>query len=363
MLDIDIQLARGSFTLNAQFQAPTPGITALFGRSGCGKSTLVNALAGLIPHGRGRIALDEALWLDSTQGVNVAAERRRIGYVFQDARLFPHYTVRGNLLYGAPRDHSATGTSAFDDVVHLLGLNALLARRPGVLSGGERQRVALGRALLAQPRLLLLDEPLASLDVSRREEVLPYLEKLRDHYAIPMVYVSHQFDEVLRLATHLVVLDQGRVVAAGDVGAVSLAPALRAIVGVDAVGAVVEGRVTGSDATQGLATVQIGPQSLLRVTNSALIPGQRVRLQLLARDLILAIEEPRGLSVRNQLRGKVVSVTSDNGADLVAVDVGGATLLARISASATRELQLAPGTAVWALVKAVSFSARPLGNN
>ncbi len=361
MLDIDIQLARGSFTLNAQFQAPTPGITALFGRSGCGKSTMVNALAGLIPNGRGRIALDEAVWLDSTQGVNVAAERRRIGYVFQDARLFPHYTVRGNLLYGAPRDTTGT-SSAFDDVVQLLGLTSLLTRRPGVLSGGERQRVALGRALLAQPRLLLLDEPLASLDVSRREEVLPYLEKLRDHYAIPMVYVSHQFDEVLRLATHLVVLDQGRVVAAGNVGAVSLAPALRAIVGVDAVGAVVEGRVTGSDATQGLATVQIGPQSLLRVTNSALIPGQRVRLQLLARDLILAIEAPRGLSVRNQLPGKVVSITSDNGADLVAVDVGGATLLARISASATRELKLAPGAAVWALVKAVSFSALPLGN-
>ena len=361
MLDVDIQLARGSFKLDAQFNAPTPGITALFGRSGCGKSTLVNALAGLIPNGRGRLALDDALWFDSARGVNVAAERRRIGYVFQDARLFPHYTVRGNLLYGAPRGSAAT-TSAFDDVVQLLGLTAMLGRRPGVLSGGERQRVALGRALLAQPRLLLLDEPLASLDVSRREEVLPYLEKLRDHFAIPMVYVSHQFDEVLRLATHLVVMDQGRVVAAGDVGTVSLAPALRNIVGVDAVGAVVEGKVTSSDATQGLASVQIGPQSQLRVTNTRLIPGQRVRLQLLARDLILAIEEPRGLSVRNQLRGKVVSITADGGADLIAVDVGGAILLSRISASATHELNLAPGATVWALVKAVSFSALSLGS-
>jgi molybdate transport system ATP-binding protein len=361
MLDVDIQLARGSFILNAQFNAPTPGITALFGRSGCGKSTLVNALAGLIPNGRGRIALDQSAWFDSTRGVNVAAERRRIGYVFQDARLFPHYTVRGNLLYGAPRSNTAT-TSGFDDVVQLLGLASLLTRRPGALSGGERQRVAFGRALLAQPQLLLLDEPLASLDVSRREEVLPYLEQLRDYYAIPMVYVSHQFDEVLRLATYLVVMDQGRVVAAGDVGAVSLAPALRNIVGADTVGAVVEGHVASIDSTQGLATVQIGQQSQLRVTNSALVRGQRVRLQLLARDLILAIEEPRGLSVRNQLRGTVVSITRDAGADLVAVDVGGATLLSRITPAATRELDLTVGATVWALVKAVSFSALPLGN-
>src|SRR5690606_13320872 len=156
-----------------------------------------NVLAGLLP-ARGRIALDEEVWLDSSVGVNVPADKRRIGYVFQDARLFPHYSVRGNLLYGAPR---SAPRREFDDVVALLGLAPLLARRPGSLSGGERQRVALGRALLSRPRLLLLDEPLASLDVSRREEVLPYLERLRDTFAIPMVFVSHQFDEVLRLAT------------------------------------------------------------------------------------------------------------------------------------------------------------------
>jgi molybdate transport system ATP-binding protein len=268
--------------------------------------------------------------------------------------------VRGNLLYGAPRD-GARASSAFDDVVDLLGLAPLLARRPGALSGGEKQRVALGRALLAQPRLLLLDEPLASLDAARREEVLPYLELLRDHYSIPMVYVSHQFDEVLRLATQLVVLDRGRVVAAGSLGAVSLAPALRDIVGVDAVGAVVEGTVAEVAPAQGLTLVAIGEHSQLRVTSTTLQPGQRVRLQLLARDMILAVEEPRGLSVRNQLRGRVASITHDGGADLVEVDIGGATLLARITAAASRELQLAPGRSVWALVKAVSFSARRLG--
>jgi molybdate transport system ATP-binding protein len=192
--------------------------------------------------------------------------------------------------------------------------------------------------------------------------VLPYLERLRDHYALPMVYVSHQFDEVLRLATQLVVLDAGRVVAAGDLGAVSLAPALRDIVGVDAVGAVVKGAVTGIAPEQGLATVAIGEHSQLHVTSVGLQPGQHVRLQLLARDLIVAVEEPRGLSIRNQLRGRVVSITHDGGADLVEVDIGGALLLARITAAATRDLQLAPGKDVWALVKAVSFSARALGD-
>ncbi len=357
MLNVALQVARGRFALDARFASPTPGVTALFGRSGCGKTTLVNALAGLLPT-RGSIELDGETWLDSARGIGVPAERRRIGYVFQDARLFPHYTVRGNLLYGAPQGGDVR---RFDDVVELLGLAGLLARRPGSLSGGERQRVALGRALLSGPRLLLLDEPLASLDVSRREEVLPYLERLRDAFAIPMVFVSHQFDEVLRLATHLVVLDEGRVVAAGSIGAVSLEPALRAIVGVDAVGAVVDGTVETVSPDQGLSTVLIGADSRLFVSSLALVPRQKVRLQLLARDLILAVEEPRGLSVRNQLRGQVVSITQDGGACLIAVDIGGATLLARISAAATRELALAPGRPVWALVKAVSFSAHPHG--
>jgi molybdate transport system ATP-binding protein len=351
VLSLDIRLTRGAFTLDAKFEAPTPGVTALFGRSGCGKSTLVNVLAGLVP-AQGRIALGEETWLDTDRGIHVPAERRRIGYVFQDARLFPHYSVEGNLLYGAPRPVAA---GQFSHVVALLGLGALLRRRPASLSGGERSRVALGRALLSQPRLLLLDEPLASLDASRRDEVLPYLSRLRDAFSIPMVYVSHQFDEVLRLATRLVVLEQGRVVASGLIGGVSLEPALRGIVGSDAVGAVLEGAVTSIDAEEHLANVRIGAHHLW-VAGRDLQPGQRLRLQLLARDLILAVEEPRGLSVRNQLRGTVRNITPDAGAHLVEVDIGGGTLLARISTTATRELQLAPGRVVWVLVKAVSVS-------
>lgn len=352
MLEVAISLQRGDFHLDATFDAPTPGVIALFGRSGCGKTTLVNMVAGLIGSGEGSIRLDGECWLDSARRIRVPAEQRRIGYVFQDARLFPHYSVRGNLLYGAPGTPRA---GLFDDVVSLLGLAQLLHRRPNALSGGERQRVALGRALLAEPRLLLLDEPLASLDQSRRDEVLPFLERLRDHFSLPMIYVSHQFDEVLRLATHLVVMDQGRVAAAGDVGTVSVHPALRAIVGPDAVGAVVSGRVARVDGEE-LATVDIGPASSLRVAAQGLVAGQVVRLQLLARDLILATSEPQGLSVRNQLRGRVVSLAAESSADLVEIDLDGHRVLSRITSAATRELKLAPGREVWVLVKAVSVS-------
>ena len=359
MLEVDLSLQRQDFRLQAAFEAPTPGVIALFGRSGCGKTTLVNLIAGLIGQGTGRIHLDGETWLDSAQRLRVPAERRRIGYVFQDARLFPHYSVRGNLLYGAPR---APRAGLFDDVVSLLGLQSLLARRPNALSGGERQRVALGRALLAEPRLLLLDEPLASLDQSRREEVLPFLERLRDHFSLPMVYVSHQFDEVLRLATHLVVMEQGRVAAAGEMGAVSLHPALRAIVGPDAVGAILHGRVSRVDG-EDLATVDIGPASSVRVAAQGLAVGEPVRLQLLARDLILATHEPRGLSVRNHLPGRVVSVSPEGSADLVEIDIDGHRVASRITAAATRELKLAPGLPVWVLVKAVSVSQHAMARD
>lgn len=354
MLKVDLKLQRGEFTLDAGFAAPTPGVTALFGRSGCGKTTLVNLIAGLLKPDAGQLSLGEECWFDAARRVFVPAEHRRIGYVFQDARLFPHYSVRGNLLYGAPRTVTAT-SSAFAEMIALLGLEALLARRPGALSGGEKQRVALGRALLAQPRLLLLDEPLASLDSARRDEVLPYLARLRDRYAIPMVFVSHQFEDVLRLATHLVVMEQGRVVAAGDVSAVSLSPALRGIIGPDAAGAVIEGRVTALDDAAGTATVAVGSEQL-QLSSRSLAAGQAVRVQVLAREVILAVEEPRGLSVRNQLRGTVRGITTDGVGDLVEVETGGVTLLARVTAAATRQLALVPGRQVWVLVKAVSFN-------
>jgi molybdate transport system ATP-binding protein len=354
MLQVSVTKERGGFSLQAAFTAPTPGITALFGRSGSGKTTLVNLISGLLAPDSGEIRLDEQLLTDTRGGIAVPVERRRIGYVFQDARLFPHLTVAGNLRYGEQRATAAPVIIAFAEVVSLLGLGALLQRRPRQLSGGERQRVSLGRALLSQPRLLLLDEPLAALDVARREEVLPYLEALRDHLSIPMVYVSHQFDEVLRLATYLVLLEAGRVFAQGAVNEMCLRPELQSIVGPDLVGAVLEGIVTRLNPAQGSAELAVGTGTL-QVSLAGVAVGARVRLQLLARDIILATQPVQGLSVRNALASTVTAIRDDDyGAVLVSVDVGGATVLARITQSALQALNLRPGDAVWTLVKAVS---------
>jgi molybdate transport system ATP-binding protein len=354
MLRVALLKRRTGFTLEAAFGAPTPGVTALFGPSGSGKTTLIDLIAGLLRPDAGEVELAGEPLTDTRRGIAVPAERRRIGYVFQDARLFPHLTVAGNLRYGAQRAARAPRYAHFDEVVGLLGLAPLLPRRPHQLSGGERQRVALGRALLSQPRLLLLDEPLASLDVARREEVLPYLETLRDTLAIPMVYVSHQFDEVLRLATQLVLLEAGRVLAAGPVGEISLRPELRSVLAPDLVGAVLEGLVTSVDAAGGTAQLAVGSGNL-QVSLRDVPVGARVRLQLLARDVILAIQPVQGLSVRNALLGTVEGISVDDPAGvLVRVDVGGATLLARITESARQALRLRPGDAVWALAKAVS---------
>src|SRR6186713_2743392 len=230
MLRVELRKRRGDFTLESAFSAPTPGVTAIFGRSGCGKSTLISLIAGLLTPDSGRVAVGDDVWYDSERQLSVDTRHRRMGVVFQDARLFPHLSVRANLDYGLQRlPKTAERPMKFDDVVSLLGLATLIERRTNQLSGGERQRVALGRALLAQPRLLLLDEPLASLDAARREEVLPYLEKLRDELAIPIIYVSHQFEEVLRLATHVVLMDRGKVLSQGSLDDLSLHPELRAI--------------------------------------------------------------------------------------------------------------------------------------
>lgn len=352
------------FALQADFEAPTPGIVALFGRSGCGKTTLVNIISGLLTPDEGRIQLGDTLLTDTRAGISIPAERRRIGYVFQDARLFPHFSVLGNLRYGLKRNSHRADTApntreiAFEEIVAMLGLSHLLHRRPHQLSGGERQRVSLGRALLSQPKLLLLDEPLASLDIARREEVLPYLEVLREHLAIPMVYVSHQFEEVLRLATHVVLMEAGRVIAHGSLGEVSLLPQLRAIVGPDAVGAVIDGVVTRIDTSQGMVDIQLCGGTL-HVSLQGVAVGSQVRVQLLARDIILATQKPHGLSVRNELQGVVAELTADDHeAVLVQVDIGGAIVLARITREAAQTLRLQPGSGVWVLVKAVSTRGR-----
>jgi len=358
MLTVAATLSRGAWVLNAAFELPTPGVMALFGRSGCGKTTLVNIIAGLLNPDVGRLELDGVELLDSGRGLRVPAERRRIGYVFQDARLFPHLSVAGNLRYARKRSDGPAYVD-LDAAVQLLDLSDLMDRRTHQLSGGERQRVAIARALLSQPRLLLLDEPMAALDHARREELLPYLEALRDRLAIPMVYVTHRFDEVLRLATHLVLMEAGRVLAQGEIGHMSLDPHLRTLVGRDEVGAIIRGTVLGADSSSRLTRVRVG-HGELNLQAPGLAAGTALRVQLLARDIIVSTQAPQYLSVRNSLAGTVKCIDDDDAdSDLVTIDVGGTDILARITKAATRELALRPGMRAWALVKSVSLRAYP----
>lgn len=359
MLQVDISAQRGAFRLNAGFSCATPGVTALFGRSGSGKSTLVAALTGLLPGVTGRVQLGGEIWLDTQRGIRVPAERRRIGCVFQDSRLFPHLSVQGNLDYAQSRARDRPAFVGREALIDVLGIGALLTRRPATLSGGERSRVALARALLSQPSLLVLDEPFANLDLARREEVLPYLERLRDDMGLAIVYVSHQYDEVLRLAGQVVLLDAGCVAASGTPTALALDASLRAVVGSDMVGAIVEGPVLAhdpaGDPAHELVAVGVGAGEL-RLPCGALAGAARARVLVPARDVLLALAPVSGLSVRNQLQGVIVALHREApGAWLVEIDVGGARLLARVTAGAARELSLEAGRAIHVLVKAESL--------
>ena len=361
-LDVALTHRMGAFALDAAFDAPARGITALFGASGSGKSTIVNAIAGLLRPLHGHVRIGGTTLLDTARRVDMPIEARGVGYVFQDARLFPHLSVDGNLRFGERRTRDRPHTVRHDDVVALLGIGHLLRRRPGALSGGERQRVALGRALLAQPRLLLLDEPLASLDGPRRAEILPYFERLRDEAGLPIVYVSHAIDEVVRLATRVVVLAEGRVIGSGTVEDVFSRGDLRPYVGRRFEGGtILTATVTGHDDRLTLTTFALGTH-VLTVPRVDAPVGRNMRVRVLARDVSLARSEPQDVSITNRWPGTVAEIIARDGpyAD-VRVDLGGFGLWALVTRASVERLALEIGAPAWCLVKTVALDARTLG--
>ncbi|MCA0032997.1 MULTISPECIES: molybdenum ABC transporter ATP-binding protein [unclassified Mesorhizobium] len=351
---VDIGHRLGDFAIDARFES-AGRLTALFGPSGSGKTTLINMIAGLIRPGKGRIEVDGRALVDTDAGIFVPKHRRRIGMVFQDARLFPHMSVAGNLRYGRWFTPAGERYADMDAVVDLLGIAPLLDRRPARLSGGERQRVAIGRALLASPRLLLMDEPLASLDEARKAEILPYIERLRDETKIPIVYVSHSIVEVARLASDVVTLAQGKVVASGPTEAVmqrlDLLPAEERGEG----GAVLDTKVLRHDEAFGM-TVLGSAAGEIRVPRLAVTAGAPVRIRIRARDVMIATEQPKGLSALNILPGTIVAISPGEGPAVeVGIDCNGATVLARITEQSRQALKLRLGGKVFAVVKTVSF--------
>jgi molybdate transport system ATP-binding protein len=359
MIEVDIEKRLGAFDLVAKFTAPSSGITALFGRSGAGKTTIINALAGLVRPDRGRIAVGGEVLFSATEGIDRPPERRRLGYVFQESRLFPHYSVRGNLTYGMRRAVARDASLSLDAVVDLLKLSPLMARRPLDLSGGEKQRVAIGRALLADPRLLLMDEPLASLDLAHRAEILPFIDRLRDRLRIPIVYVTHAMEEIVRLADILILVSDGKVAAQGTVEEITGRLDLRPLTGRFDAGAVIRASVAGNDLTFGLSELAF-PGGRLRVPHLGLPLGTPIRARIRARDVALALEPPKGISVLNVFAGEVVEIAADQSPFVdVRLDIGKpgrpVVLWARVTRRSAHELALSTGKRVHALVKSVAL--------
>jgi molybdate transport system ATP-binding protein len=365
VIDARLQWQRGDFALDVALELPSRGVSALFGPSGCGKTTVLRALAGL-ERAAGRVVLGDEVWQDDAGGVFVPTHRRALGYVIQDSALFPHLDVRRNLDYGRRRVPPAAQRIALDHAVDLLGIGALMARRPDTLSGGERQRVAIARALATSPRLLLMDEPLAALDAARKAEILPYLERLHRELALPIVYVTHAMDEVARLADHLVMLDSGQVQAAGPL-AQMLARTDLPLTRADEAGVVIEAQVIGHDGDYGLSHIGFAGGTLW-VGETRAAPGERVRARVLARDVSLAREAPLQTSVLNVLPVVVHSLQAGQATVLLRLAVGGAApdataaagsgpvhLLARITRKSCDALALKAGDALFAQIKGVAL--------
>ena len=354
-MEIRIRRNQGNFTVDTSFCGAPSGVTALYGPSGAGKTTVVNMVAGLMRPDAGRMAVNGLCLFDSAKGIDLPPEKRRVGYVFQDGRLLPHLSVRANLTYGMKRTPMNRRFVKFHTVVDLLGIGHLLSRRPARLSGGEKQRVAIGRALLTSPAMLLMDEPLASLDAARKAEVLPFIVKLGGEFAIPILYVSHALDEILNLASHMVIMDRGRVLASGNLEDLFSRPELLSHFGPADGGSVISTTVDVPQDDFGLTRLRFGDR-ILNVPRVEAAGDASVRVRIAARHVAIALARPHGTSFRNILPCEIREIL-DTGAPFVDVrlDVG-QTLWSRITRQALLELDLKPGQPVFALIKSVGIS-------
>lgn len=347
-------LALGEFRLDASFEAPGRGVTALFGHSGSGKTTLLRCLAGLERASDGYLEVNGEIWQDDAKGLHLPTHCRQLGYVFQEASLFSHLNVRRNLEYGWKRIPAVQRRVGFDQAVELLGIGHLLDRSPAHLSGGERQRVAIARALLSSPRLLLMDEPLAALDLASKKDILPYLERLHNELSIPVIYVSHSPDEVARLADHMVLMDRGKTVASGPLHAMLARLDLPLAHG-DEAGVVVDTVIGRHDDAFHLTRLDYsgGSISVARQTHA---PGHPIRLRIHARDVSLALGRHDDSSILNILPAQVVEIADENPSQvMVRLDTGGVPLLARVTRKSCTMLNLQPGTSVFAQVKSIAL--------
>ncbi|MET2954926.1 molybdenum ABC transporter ATP-binding protein ModC [Vibrio harveyi] len=363
-MSIKIQFKQllGETDFDIDLTLPGNGISALFGRSGAGKTTLINVISGLVTPQQGKVSIGEHVLFDSDVGINLPTHKRRIGYVFQDSRLFPHYSVKGNLLYGVVEKDE----DYFDKVTELLAIKPLLKRFPISLSGGEKQRVAIARALLSKPNLLLMDEPLASLDMPRKREVMPFLEELSEQVNIPIVYVTHSLQEILRLAQHLSILDKGRIMMSGKLEDVWASHAMRPWQSFSDHSSLFEGKIATHHDKYALTCVKLAPCACLWVQKVDGEPNTPIRLQVRANDVSIALEKPVGTSIRNVLAATVASIEELNtGEDKQSITVSlkldeECNLWATITPWALDDLNLKVGDAVYAQIKGVSVTQRDI---
>lgn len=362
-LSVNIRQDFGGFSLAVDFSAAEPGVTALFGRSGAGKSLTVQTIAGLTRPDFGVIKINGQTVLDTRKGLFVPSRRRHVGYMFQDSRLFPHMSVKSNLLYGWKRNGRPGGAQAVSAMVEMLGVGALLDRQPNSLSGGERQRVALGRALLAGPQLLLLDEPMAALDAERKAEIMPYLERLRDEARIPILYVSHSLEEVTRLADTMILLIGGKVAAQGAIYDVMARLDLFPFAEFSEGGAVIPAEIAGRLPEHALTRLKFSGGELLVPQLPAPV-GERVRIRLKATDILLSRTELNGrISANNVLRTRIAGLREDETGAYADVQLlcGEAKLIARITRMSAERLSIKDGGEIFAVIKAVSIDHRAYG--